>query len=518
MKRSLVILLMLSAAYTAVAQSNARRSPAGEPPRELRNGRARMIGHFNIPTQMRRLAFALATPHPAEEEQFLQDLMTPGSPQFHKFLTADQWIARFAPTVEDEQSVVDWATNQGMTITHRFPNRLIVDAEAPMATIEKALQVRINNYQLDGYTYFANDREPVLPAHVAAIIRDVEGLHNFPLMRPSSFRGGPIAPRAIYPDPAEARPLTNQADGNRALYEKARAESRALAVPTPNITSGAYDPTDIYAPNAYDYDALQNQGHCCNPQHLSTGSPPQSSIAIAAYGNLHFTGSYPNATFTDIVAFAGGGTPPSQYPYLAINLTGITVDGGPGFCTVTMTNSCGADLETTLDAEWTLATANSFGSFLDTAQVFVYQGEGGYPGNVVNQILSDGNARIFTTSFSCGNPTGEDNCPGGVISSLHSMFNMMNGLGWTMMSASGDQGATADCTATTGTTSVEYPASTLTSLPSAALRYSPAALAALLAAKSLGPVERAQKAVAKTAAAAQEGVARTSQLLFTKTA
>lgn len=449
-KRSIAVIFMLAAGFNALGQNNPTKSPAGEPPRAVRNGRATLVGHFSVPTQMRRLDFALVTPHPDQEEQFLKELMTPGSPQFHKFLTADQWIARFSPSVADEQAVVDWAASQGLTVTHRFPNRLIVDVEGPIATIEKALGVRINSYLMDGYTYFANEREPVLPPGVVGIIRAVEGLNNFPLMQPASFHG-PVAPGPIYtPGPVVGQAQTYHADGNRAEYEKARAALHANLDLTPHITSGAYDPTDIYAANAYDYGALQNLGHCCNPNNVSGGAPPQASIAIAAYGNLQYTGSFsPHANFTDILGFQ------AQYSYLAFNITATTIDGGPGFCTVTSTQPCSADLETTLDTEWTTATANSFGSYLDTAQIFLYEGEGGYPGNVVNQILSDGNARVFTTSFGCGIPGGEDNCPSGVVSSLHSMFNSMAGQGWTMMSASGDQGATADC----ATTSVSYPAS-----------------------------------------------------------
>ena len=450
MKKSLAVVFMLAMAPAAFAQAITRRSPVGEPPADVRSGRATALGRFTVPTQMRRLAFALVTPRPDEEEQFLQELITPGSPQFHKFLTADQWNARFSPTEEDEQAVMDWATSQGMTITHRFPNRLIVNVEAPMGTIERALQVRINYYQVDGYTYFANEREPVLPARVSHLIRDVAGLHNFPLMHPKAAHGAPLPPGPLYtPGAAAGEPRRQHADGDRAKYEEVQAGLRANVVPTPNLTSGNYDPTDIYAPNAYNYTALQNQGHCCNPNHLAGGSPPQASIAIAAYGNLQFTGSFPNATFTDINGFQ------AQYPYLAYNITAITVDGGPGFCTVTPTQPCNADLETTLDTEWSIATANSFGSFLDTAHVFVYEGEGGYPGNVYNQILSDAHAKVLTSSFSCGNPTGESNCPSGTVSSLHSIFNSMVGQGWTIMTASGDAGATADC----ATTSVEYPAS-----------------------------------------------------------
>jgi subtilase family serine protease len=239
MKKSLAVIFMLAAGYGALGQGNARKSAAGEPPLDVRNGRARLVGHFSNPTQVRRLDFTLVTPHPDEEEQFLQELMTPGSRQFRKFLTADQWIARFATAAADEQAVVDWATSQGMTVTHRFPNRLIVDVEAPMATIETALQVKINNYVVNGYTYFANEREPVLPARLASVVRAVEGLHDFPLMRPSSFHGR-VAPGPIYtPGPVVGPPRNQHADGNRAEYEKVRAASHAHVVPVPNITSGA---------------------------------------------------------------------------------------------------------------------------------------------------------------------------------------------------------------------------------------------------------------------------------------
>jgi kumamolisin len=447
MKRLLAVTFMLATAYSALAQTNASKSTGGEPPWDVRNSRARLVGHFNNPAQMRRLSFALATPHPDQEEQFLRELMTPGSPQFHKFLTPDQWIARFGPAVADEQAVVDWATGQGFTVTHRFPNRLIVSVEAPIGTIEKALQVTINRYQMDGYTYFANERAPVLPAGLAGVIRNVEGLHNFPVMRPA-YSHGPIPPGAIYnPGPAVGPRQTQHADGDRAKYEQARAASHANGV-HPNITNSLYDPSDIYAANAYNYDALQNQGHCCNPNNDPGGSPPQASIAIAAFGNLIYTGSFsPHANFTDILGFQ------AQYPYLAFNITAETVDGGPGFCSP---EPCSQDEETTLDTEWSLATANSFGSYLDTAQVFLYEGEGGYPGSVFNTILTEGNARVMTSSFACG---AEDQCSSGEISSMHSVFNSMAGEGWTMMVASGDQGATSDCTLTTGTLSVQYPGS-----------------------------------------------------------
>ena len=42
--------------------------------------------------------------------------------------------------------MVDWAQAQGFTVTHRYPNRLLVDVEAPIPVIETALGVKINSY------------------------------------------------------------------------------------------------------------------------------------------------------------------------------------------------------------------------------------------------------------------------------------------------------------------------------------------------------------------------------------
>lgn len=436
---------MLAATVIALAQSNARRSPAGEPPVQLRNGRARLVAHFD-PQQMLRLTFGLQPPRLAEEEQFLQELMTPGSPNFHKFLTPDQWVARFSPSVADEQAVVDWARAQGLTITRRFPNRLIVDVEAPVATVERALQVRINSYLLDGYSYFANEREAALPAHLTDVIHSIGGLTNFPEMRPGAFHGAEHPGPVYRPGPVVAVGQTAGASGDGSRRLQGLVNS-GQANETPNFTNNRIDPRDIYNSSAYNYDALQNFGFCCNPNHEGGGAPKESSIALATFGNLH-TGT--NPTFPDVAGFQ------AQYPYLAYNITTLIIDGGPPACTVDPTTNppqpCNNDLETALDTEWATATANSFGSYLDTAQVWVYE-SGGSAENMYNAILSDDHARTFSTSWDCSE---NGSCiSNSAMDTRHGIFNQMVGTGWTLLNSSGDRGATADC----ATISVNYPAS-----------------------------------------------------------
>src|SRR5271163_3504711 len=93
-------------------------------PLAVQNGSAQYLGHYN-PQQMLRLAVALKPPHMEAEEQFLRELQDPASPLFHKYLSDAEWNQRFAPSAQDEQAVVAWAQTQGLTITQRFPNRLV---------------------------------------------------------------------------------------------------------------------------------------------------------------------------------------------------------------------------------------------------------------------------------------------------------------------------------------------------------------------------------------------------------
>lgn len=401
-------------------------------PQEVLNGTARLVGRFD-PNSKLRVVLGLTPPKLAEEEQFLKELQDKKSPNFHKYLTAAQWNARFAPSAADEQAVVDWATNNGLTVTKRFPNRLIVDVEGTSETLEKAFAVNINNYQLGLTTEFSNDRDPVIPAHLAGILHSVGGLNSIQRVH-APHEGNTAQQSAQYQaGPVSALGSSAHGDGSKTAFDEAMkaaeergASSRSLKGLSaggnviPDVTSGYIDPTDIYSSYGYDYAALQRQGHCCNPTHDSGGSTPTSSIAIAtAYA---FAGS-------DITGFQ------SRYSYLAYYYNSVYIDGTPSCC----------NDETTLDTEWAIATANSFGSYLDTSHVWVYEGANNLLStftDVYNHMLSDGHARSFSTSWGCA----EFSCwDSGTMDTDHAIFNAMLGQGWTLAAASGDQGAAGGC-------------------------------------------------------------------------
>ncbi len=413
---------------SAFAQGTA--AVARNTPQAVVTGSATLTGHFN-PNQMLRLVVGIKPPHLQEEEQFLQNLQDRNSPEFHAFLTPEQWNERFAPSAQDEQAVVSWLQNQGFTISSRWPNRLTVDAEGTTATAEKAFGVTINSYQMDARSFFSNDRDPVVPASLADIIESVAGLENLHQWRPRISGRNSISTAPIYSAGSlvsKGEVLTH--DGNVSVYSK-----KAKAGVKPQTSNGGlYDPSDLWSSYGYNYNALYKQGHCCNPLGNPTHSPKETSIAVVGAGVF---------VASDFLAFA------NTYG-LAGYVQPIYIGGSP--------TSSDANVETALDIEWSTAMSNSFGSSANTAAIFFYNTANENPGTfstAFQQILNDNQTRVINVSYGAAEEYSSFGAPS-VANTDHAIFNNLTGAGWSIVVSSGDSGATGSCVAARV---VDYPGS-----------------------------------------------------------
>ncbi len=270
--------------YSAAQQ----RASIPQTPRAVQNGTAQLIGPYGS-EQMLRLVFALKPPHLEEEEQFLNQLQDRDSPLFHKYMSEKEWNERFAPSPQDEQAVAAWAQSQGLTITQRYANRLLVDVEAPVATIEKALDVSINRYQIGSASYFSNDRDPSIPEALANAVHAVLGLNNIEVAHAASkgaqnFTGPDYSPGPAY---AVGSHLVSDA-------KKPRAATSGRKKHPDWWVGEVYGPPDLWAAGGYNFGGtnpfnlggLYNLGHCCNPLNNPNNSPPAASIAIVIWGDF----------------------------------------------------------------------------------------------------------------------------------------------------------------------------------------------------------------------------------------
>jgi Pro-kumamolisin, activation domain/Abnormal spindle-like microcephaly-assoc'd, ASPM-SPD-2-Hydin len=428
----LVALLVLGSG-TAWAQepqvSGSKNLPAfTNTPRPVREGSAPLVEAYN-PASKLRLAISIKAPKMDEEEAFLKQLKDKSSPNFHKYLSPEEWNARFAPSIQDEQAVVDWVTSQGLTVTARYPNRLMVNVEGTVDTIQKALNIHINRYQVNGTTEFSNDRDPSIPADLTGIVEFVDGLNSIMRMRPANSRMNGVRGPDYAPGPMHQIGERVHVSADSAAAQAIKPSGGQIGS---QITNGFYDPTDFWSQQGYNYNALQAQGHCCNPLDNANQTPPETTIGLATDGDF---------ADSDMAGFQ------NQYPYLAYHYGRVFVDGTPA----------GGDDETTLDLEWTTATSNSRGSYVDTSLIWVYEAAQGFGdfGTLFQQMVNDNNVRVVNISYGLSETVFLDDAPS-LLTSWHSIFNQMIGQGWTIMAASGDGGSDAGCT---GSLAVLYPES-----------------------------------------------------------
>ena len=125
------------------------------------NGEAQPVGRLPA-TQSMRLVLVLPHRNQAELENFLKELYDPYSASYRKFLTVEEFTARFGPSQQDYDSVIHFARANGFKVVGTSRNRMNLDVEGSVASIEKAFHLTMGLYQLptENRTFFAPDKEP----------------------------------------------------------------------------------------------------------------------------------------------------------------------------------------------------------------------------------------------------------------------------------------------------------------------------------------------------------------------
>ncbi len=122
-------------------------------------------------------------------EQYAKDVSNPKSPLYRHYLDAGAYNNQFAPTAEDESSVVDFLKSQGFTIDQTFSNHLLVVASGSVDKVQQSFKTQINNYQtLKGRRFYANASAPSVPTGVANKIQTISGLDNYTEYKHSPMR------------------------------------------------------------------------------------------------------------------------------------------------------------------------------------------------------------------------------------------------------------------------------------------------------------------------------------------
>ncbi len=148
------------------------------------NGLAPSVGRLPG-IQTMRLVLVLPLRNQAALDSLLHELYDPSSPSYRKFLTAEEFTARFGPIQEDYDAVIHFAEANGLTVVGTSRNRMNVDVTGSVANIENALHVTMGLYRhpTENRTFYAPDREPT--PDLAVQLWHISGLDNYSIPRPA---------------------------------------------------------------------------------------------------------------------------------------------------------------------------------------------------------------------------------------------------------------------------------------------------------------------------------------------
>lgn len=138
------------------------------------------LGRMDGTSQM-NLAIGLPLRNGDKLASLLQDIYNPASPNFHHYLSTEQFVAQFGPTEADYEAVAAFAESHGLKVTQRHANRVVLDVSGTSAAVEQALHVKMQVYQhpTESRTFFAPDGNPSLDLGVPVL--DISGLQNYSL-------------------------------------------------------------------------------------------------------------------------------------------------------------------------------------------------------------------------------------------------------------------------------------------------------------------------------------------------
>ena len=202
-------------AATGLAQTQVPQVLRNNVRPEVTSGQAQLVSAMPLDKSI-NFSVMLPLRNEPDLDSLLAQLYDPSSPNFHYFLTVDQFTQRFGPTAQDYQAVVAFAQSQGFTVTGTPANRLIVPLSGTVAQVETAFNIRMNVYQhpTENRTFFSPDREPSL--NLLVPVAHISGLDSFSLPKPR------VVPPSS-PDKPQASDVTGSGPGGNYLGSDMRA-------------------------------------------------------------------------------------------------------------------------------------------------------------------------------------------------------------------------------------------------------------------------------------------------------
>ncbi len=111
--------------------------------------------------------------------RLLADQQNPSAPSFHRWLTPQEFGARFGVADADIQQVTGWLESQGFKVEHVANGRGFIEFSGNAQQVASAFHTSMHQYSLSGEAHIANATTLAIPAALAPVVDAVRSLNDF---------------------------------------------------------------------------------------------------------------------------------------------------------------------------------------------------------------------------------------------------------------------------------------------------------------------------------------------------
>lgn len=266
----------------------------------------------STPMTHMRLVLARSAAQQAALNRFEQELQEASSPNYHRWLTPEEFGRRFGPADADIATLTGWLESHGFEVDPVAPGHVDIAFSGTASQVEETFHTSIHAYDMRGRQFYSNTSDPEIPAALAPVIEGIAHLNTLsPLASVVPGVPGRMDPatRRLVPTGGvnRTRPAYNPSGGYLYLVPG----DAATMYDTPNPKFNANYPTGT---------AFDGTGVTIGV----TGTSLIQATTVQNYrSNFLGDNTAPTISNLDGVTFTGG----SDEPYLDVEIAGGLAPG-----------------------------------------------------------------------------------------------------------------------------------------------------------------------------------------------
>ncbi len=125
------------------------------------------------------LVLARSAAQEASLQTWLSSVQDPNSPNYHKWLTPDEFGKSFGVSDADLATVEGWLQGNGFAVNKVSPSRMAIEFSGTTAQIQSAFHTPVHSYLIDGIQHWANTSDPQIPMALTPVVAGVARLNDF---------------------------------------------------------------------------------------------------------------------------------------------------------------------------------------------------------------------------------------------------------------------------------------------------------------------------------------------------